>query len=208
MSNKLHLISQKALGLFLIVGLGIGLITPIAQAEAPTDTSYVAPVSTQIVDGLTAQQRADRIDAFYTQRDAQLAGYGRVMVDDADQYNIDWKIVAAIAYNESSGGNHACVHKDGTPTYNAFGYNGCKSSFKNYDQAIDTVTQDLAGNIPTTSNYFKGKTIAEKINAYNPPSANPDYLKNVKWTMNKIASIDPATVFASANTDATQLAVK
>ena len=210
MSKPFNLISQKALGLVLIVGLGIGLITPMAHAEAPTDTSYTAPASTLVVDGLTAQQRADKIDAFYTDRDAQLAGYGRVMVDDADKYGANWKIVAAFAYMESTGGNHPCPAHNGVPSYNAFGYGGCTISFKSYDQAIDTVTRDIAGQIPSTANYFKGKSISQTIDAYNPPAANPNYNKNVLWTMNKIASIDPTTVFASnaSSTTANQLAVK
>ena len=109
MSNKFHLISQQALGFILIVGLGIGLVTPIAQAEAPTDSSYTAPNSTLVVDGLTAQQRANQIDAFYTQRGVPLAGYGMVMVNDADKYGIDWRIVASIGYLESTGDRKSVV---------------------------------------------------------------------------------------------------
>jgi hypothetical protein len=209
MSNKFHLISQKALGFILIVGLSIGLVTPLAQAEAPTDTSYTAPVSTKIVDGLTAQQRAEQIDAFYTERGVKLAGYGNVMVNDADYYNIDWRIVAALAYNESTGGNDPCPAKDGVQSFNPLGYGGCTISFKNYDQAIDTVSRDIAGQIPATAKFFAGKTITQVINAYNPPSANEHYLANVTWTMNKIATINPSTVFATANASTNnQLAIK
>ena len=211
MSNKFHLISQKALGFILIVGLGIGLVTPIAQAEAPTDSSYTAPNSTLVVDGMTAQQRADQIDAFYTQRNVPLAGYGTVMVNDADKYGIDWKIVPAIAYMESTGGQHACPGKHGQPSYNAFGYGGCTISFKSYNEAIDTVSRDIAGLIPSTASYFAGKSVGQIIDAYNPPAVAPTYHKNVLWTMNKIATIDPSTVFATASAaanTATQLAIK
>lgn len=197
-----------ALGYTLIVGLCIGLITPIAQAEAPTDTLYPAAKTSQVVDGLTEQQRADQIDAFFTVRgNLPLAGYGLTFVQAADKYGVDWRLVPAIAYNESTAGLHECPGKHGTPSYNAFGYTGCNTAFSSYDVAIDTVTRDVAGQIPSTSKYFSGKSINQIIDAYNPPSANEDYLKDVKWTMNKIATTD-TSVLVATNSASSQLAIK
>ena len=180
----------------------------MVHAEAPTDSLYNTSNSdTTIVDGMTAVQRAAKIDEFFTERgNLPMVGYGLRMVTDADQYGIDWKIVPAIAYNESTAGLHACRGKDGSQTYNAFGYGGCTIKFKSYNQAIDTVSADIAGQIPSTSKYFANKSLGEIIDNYNPPAANPAYHKLVLWTMNKIAMIDVPSTVATAS-DANQLAI-
>ena len=191
------------LGYVLIVGLGIGLITPIAQAEAPTDTLYSASATSTVVDGLTQIQRAEKIEAFYQQEgNLPLAQYSLDMVQAADADGIDWKLVPAIALNESTGGLNACK----TASYNAFGYDGCHVSFKSYPDAIARVSADLAGKIPATSSDYAGKTLAQKIDEYNPPSANEDYERNVLWTMNKIADADTTSIVATT-TSTNQLAV-
>ena len=189
------------LGYILIVGLCVGLITPVAQAEAPVDTSYNASTPAPVlVDGLTQTERAAKIDAFLSARKAPLAGYGMAMVQDADKYGIDWRLVPAIAINESSGGLEECPPKNGVKTYNSFGYGGCRKVFKDYDDAIDTVSRDLAGEIPSTAKYYDNKTLSEIIDVYNPVEYNANYKHLVLWTMKKIASTD-------VSTQSTQLAV-
>ncbi len=209
MSKHFNVFRQIVLGYILIVGLCVGLITPVAQAEAPIDNSYSSATGAPVlVDGLTVDQRADKIDAFFASRgDLPLIGYGHTMVEDADKYGIDWKLVAGLSYNESTAGLHECPAKHGVKTYNAFGYDGCDMAFKSYADAIDTVSRDLAGQIPATAKAYANKSIAQIINTYNPPSANPDYKSNVLWTMNKIASTDITSWVASAPS-ASQLAIK
>ena len=192
------------LGYVLIVGLSIGLITPIAQAEAPSDTLYSASNTSLVVDGLTQLQRAAKIQAFFQDRgDLPLAQYSLDMVQAADTYGINWKIVPAISYMESTGGLHACQNA----SFNAFGYVGCKHSFKSYPDAIDTVSRDLAGDIPSTAKFFKNKSLGQVIDAYNPPDANPAYHQTVVWTMNKIAQMDTTSIVATTTSN-DQLAVK
>lgn len=209
MPKSFNVFRQMALGYVLIVGLSIGLITPIVQAEAPTDNLYSTNNTDVVVDGLTQTERAAKIDAFLTSREnAPLAGYGRVFVEDADKYHIDWKLAAAISYIESSGAAHECPPKNGSKTYNAFGYHGCKGSFKSYEQAIDVVSRDLAGEIPTTAQYYAGKTLDQKIDAYNPAEYNAHYKSLVLWTMNKIATTDTGMIASNATTNTKELAVK
>lgn len=199
MPKNFNVFRQMALGYILIVGLSIGLITPTAQAEAPVDPLYkvlnfksAGPV---LVDGMTQAERAAKIDAFYTVRgNLPLAGYGLVMVQAADKYEVDWKLVAAIAYNESTAGLHECPPKNGVKTYNSFGHGGCTRTFKSYEEAIDTVTRNVAGLIPSTASYYKDKTLEQKIESYNPSHINPRYQYLVKYVMNKIETIDADTV--------------
>lgn len=198
-----------ALGYILIVGLSIGLITPIVQAEAPTGSSYIASKNTLVlVDGLTQAERGAKIDAFFTERgNLPLAGYGLTFVVLADKYNVDWKFVPALAYNESTAGLHECPPKNGVKTYNAFGYRGCNTVFKSYEHAIDTVTRNVAGEIESTAKYYKDKTLEQKIEAYNPKRINPRYEGLVKYVMNKIATADTSKIATIANTGHKELAM-
>lgn len=198
MSKNFNVFRRMVLGYILIIGLAIGLITPIVQAEAPTGSLYSSSISDQLVDGLTQAQRAAKIDAFYISRDnSPLAGYGLAMVQAADTYGIDWKLLPAISIIESSGGKQACKYADGSLKYNAFGWGGCKIAFESYEQAIDTITKNLAGHNPKTAHHYKGKTISQIIDKYNPPSVRHDYNKLVMWAMNKIDSTEiPTSVVA------------
>lgn len=178
------------LGYILIVGLTVGLITPIAQAEAPIDTLYKASAAPEtLVDGLTQAQRAAKIDSFFTARDnSPLAGYGLAMVQAADHYDIDWRLLPAIATIESNGGKMMCSSKSGAN--NPFGFGSCKIRFKDLNEAIDTVARNLGGHNPNTQEHYKDKELAEILDAYNPPSVRKDYKKIVTWAMNKIASTE------------------
>lgn len=210
MSKNFNYYRQMALGYILIVGLGLGLITPMVHAEAPTDTLYAASTKSALVDGMTQEERAAKIDAFYTVRgNLPLAGHGMTFVRAADKYGVDWRLAAAFAYNESTAGAQECRPKNGVKTYNAFGYEGCKHVFASYDDAIDTVTRNIAGEIASTSKYYDGKTIEQIIDAYNPPSANPKYRSLVLWTMKKIASTDTKVlVAADSKSSSNELALK
>lgn len=145
---------------------------PTARAEAPSDF---------IVDGMTQVERAQLIDDFFASKgDLPLSGYGIVFVKAADEFSVDWRLVASIGFNESTGGKFACG-------YNAFGWKGCdRKTFSSYEEAITTITRHLGGHDEKTDQYYKGKTVEQIVNMYNPPSANPKYLRHVLSTMDKI----------------------
>lgn len=178
------------LGYILIVGLTVGLITPIAQAEAPVDNLYNSSILEEVlVNGLTQAERASKIDVYFTNRDnSPLAGYGLAMVQAADQYDIDWRLLPAIATIESNGGKMLCKNPKGAN--NPFGFGSCKISFKDFKQAIDTVGKNLGGHNPKTALHYKDKELNDIIDAYNPPSVRHDYKKLVTWAMDKIESTE------------------
>lgn len=193
MPKHFNVFRQVVLGYILIVGLCVGLITPIAQAEAPLDTLYTESVNDTIVDGLNQIERAQKIDTFFAKRDnSPLAGYGLTMVKAADHYGIDWRLLPAIATIESNGGHMMC--KSATGKNNPFGWGSCKIRFESIEEGIDVVAKSLGGHNPKTARYYKGKDIGEIIDTYNPPSIRHDYKKLVTWAMNKIASTEVDTV--------------
>lgn len=187
MPKNFNAFRHVALGYILIVGLAIGLITPIVQAEAPHDTLYT--IENSIVDGLTQAERAAKINQFFLSRDnSPLAGYGLAMVQAADEHGIPWQLLPAIATIESNGGQMLCKNPKGA--WNPFGYGSCKIAFTDFNHAIDVVAKNLGGHNPKTAPYYKDKTLAQIIDAYNPPSVRHDYRELITWAMNKIESTE------------------
>ncbi len=207
MPKHFNVFRQMVLGYILIVGLCVGLITPIAQAEAPIDSLYSSSTPTEkLVDGLTVDERAAKIDAFFTSREnSPLAGYGHAMVEAADTYGIDWKLLPALATIESDGGRMLCSNPKGA--YNPFGFGSCKVGFKSFNEAIDTLAMNLGGYNPNTQKHYKDKKLSEVLDAYNPPSVRKDYKQLVTWAMKKIASTDTSAIVATTTTDK-ELAMK
>jgi hypothetical protein len=158
-----------------------------ASAEGSITPTEVLP-EIKLVDGLTVEQRAAKIDAFYAKKgNLPLTGQGIMFVKYADKYDIDWRLVASKAYHESTAGKFAC-RKD---KYNVFGWGSCRGEkFDSYEDAIETVSRNLGGHNPNTSYFYKGKSVDEIIDAYNPPSVRANYKKLIKGTMNAIAKTE------------------
>ncbi len=163
------------------------------EAFVPTSTGSKISQKEILVDGLTAAERAAKIDAFYIAKgDLPLAGHGATFIATADEYGIDWRLVAAIGFIESTGGKHACKRVN----YSAFGWGSCKINFSSYEESIDVISQNLGGHNPRTAPYYKGKTLTQVLDAYNPPTIKPNYKKLITKTMEQIATIDADTVLA------------
>ena len=116
------------------------------------------------------EERAAKIDAYYKKRNMPLEGYGMKMVLEAEKNNLDWRLIPAIAIRESTGGKFACYN-------NPFGWGSCKIKFATWDDAIEAIARNLGGNNPSTEQYYKGKTTAEKLAYYN--SVIPEYTAEI-----------------------------
>lgn len=125
-----------------------------------------------------AEERAEKIDAYYTKRGMPLKGYGAKMVAEAEKNNLDWRLLPAIAIKESTGGKFACYK-------NPFGWGSCKIKFASYDDAIEAVARNLGGNNPNTARYYKDKTTEEKLYHYNT-SVVPTYTGEIMQFMELI----------------------
>lgn len=145
----------------------------------------VMPVVVNEIKETVAQQvvvddRAKNIDDYFAKNNLPLAGYGQVFVDVADKYNLDYRLLPAIAMRESTGGKNPCPNdKD-----NVFGWHSCKTTFDSYESAIDKVGAHLSGNIKSTSTYYGGKSTWKKLRTYN--SVIQPYPDQVIAIMNKI----------------------
>ena len=124
----------------------------------------------------TLELEAGAIDAYFKANHAPLEGEGMEMAQVADQYDLDWRLLPAIAMRESTAGIHECT----TANHNFFGWDSCNVSFDSDDQAIEALASNLSGNDPDTAKYYKGKDTEQILREYN------DYIKEYPQQVMKI----------------------
>jgi hypothetical protein len=125
------------------------------------------------------EEKAAKIDAYYAQYDLPLAGHGMHMVLVAEEHDLDWRLLPAIAMRESTGCKFIIKSNN-----NCFGWGSGKIKFKDFDEAIDTVGSHLGGENPRTSRYYDGKDTLGILKSYN--SVIPTYSKEILSIMSKI----------------------
>lgn len=183
-STKLHSITRS----FIIVPLVATAVSfnaftaSVNEAIAPMISNKVEVSAEEAKLQVEREEKAAKIDTYFSERNMPLAGNGMKMVLEAEKNNIDWRLIPAIAVRESTGGRHACK----SVTYSPFGFGSCKINFKSWDHAIEIVATNLGGNNPRTAKAYGGKTTRGKLEAYNPPSVVPTYADEVFAIMNKI----------------------
>lgn len=160
------------------------------QVEAPANGMSFGNVD--VIEALQPKKltddiRAEKIRLYYARYDLPLQDYAEHFVEAADTYGIDWRLVAAIGFIESTGGKHACK----TARFSAFGWGSCKINFDSYEHSIDVISMNLGGHNPKTAKHYEGKTTRQILEAYNPPSVVPDYADKV---MRQMAIIDAQIV--------------
>ena len=134
------------------------IITPLITVK-PLDTVGFEK------EKLKVDERAVKIDKYFSTRGMPLYGYGEKFVERGDFYRVEPFLLAAISVQESSGGLHACG-------YNVFGWASClgeAGQFNSYDEAIDVVAKNISGNNEDTRTYYEGKDIRGILSTYNPP---------------------------------------
>lgn len=144
----------------------------------------------------TFKLEADAIDTYFKAHDMPLAGMGMKMVKEADANDLDWRLIAAIAVRESTGGKNTCDRVK----FNPFGWGSCKIGFKSYDEAIEVVARNLGGNNPKTAQHYDNKTVVEILHAYNPPTVVRRYAEQVTAIMNAIGPEDITAPVTSNST--------
>ncbi len=142
--------------------------------------AVIAEINTA-TSGVTKEDvRVTNINNYFATNGLPLAGYGKTFVEVADKYDLDYRLLPAIAMRESTGGKQACWNdKD-----NVFGWASCKVKFDTQEQAIDKVGAHLSGNIKSTSSYYGNKSVWKKLRTYN--SVIAPYPDQVIGIMNKI----------------------
>jgi hypothetical protein len=105
----------------------------LIQTAAAADFSFPA-------DAPTAAQ----LDSYFAAKGSNLAGHGNKLIEAGRKYDIDPRLVAAVAGAETSLGNNVCTPFN---AWNWFYKQTCPpSKFSSYDEAIENVTKYLRHN--------------------------------------------------------------
>ncbi len=162
----------------------------VLSAQQNMGANDLTATKTAVDPKLVAQvAKAKAIDAYFEAHDMPLKGTGLKMVQEAEKNELDWRLVAAIAVRESTGGKHDCTSVANNP----FGWGSCKIGFKSVDEAIETVARNLGGNNPNTAQHYDNKSTIQILRAYNPPSVIPQYAQQVIAIMTAIGTPDVGT---------------
>lgn len=118
-----------------VAGL-IGKDPRVAYAALP------AASGTLKVNVVSQDARVTMVRDFFEKYKSDLLPYAQNVVEDADKYGLDYRLIPAIAMQESN-----LCKKAPKDSYNCWGFGiyGKKvTKFENYSQAIDIVTKTLA----------------------------------------------------------------
>lgn len=120
------------------------------------------------------------LQKYLSLQNAPLAQYAQKLVDTSDKYSLDWRLLTAIAMQESNGGK--VIPQD---SYNAWGwaiYGSTTKRFENWEHAIEIVASGLK------ANYIdRGLVTPDQIMAkYTPPSLEKggSWAKGINYFLN------------------------
>lgn len=136
--------------------------------------------SALIIKGETKDARVEVISNFLNKYKSALAPYANYIVSTADKYQLDYRLIPAIAMQESTLCKKAPKNSNNCW---GFGIYGKKlTRFDNYEEAIDTVTKTLAKEYKE-----KGLQSPEEIMSKYTPSNNGVWAENVASLMNGLS---------------------
>lgn len=111
------------------------------KAEASEKSAGRSAVLASNIPQATDDYRVRTLRTYLEKYDSPLAPYAGRFVADADKYNLDWRLVAAISGLESGFGKAIPYG-----SYNGWGwgiYGDNTLAFKSWDDGIDTVSEGL-----------------------------------------------------------------
>ena len=175
--------------------------SPTAAAILPETnrplSSLVADNKQQALAEKEMAIKAKKVDAYFEQYKLPLAGHGETLVRVAEENDLPWQSLAAVAMIESTGCKFTIPKKN-----NCFGWGSGKIAFKTIDDSIETVGKALGGNHENTSHYYDGKDFKTRLMVYNGitpngTSVNPQYVRKVFLVMDRIEKMEVETVLAA-----------
>ena len=126
-----------------------------------------------------SEARVDVLKEFFTRYDSPLTDYAEEIVKAADKYELDYRLLPAIAMQESL----LCLKAPkGTNNCWGFGiYGNKKTSFDDLSSAIQTVSKTLAEKY-----HAQGLHNPEEIMSKYTPSNTGDWAENVSYVMDRL----------------------
>lgn len=168
MLKKIALVSAWILvAPVLILSAGFYLTLEKANVKLPPVSqsfqTEVVPLADNNIEGTVVAGQMTDARPFLVEKlldGTPLEPHSAYMVEVADKYEIDWRLIPAIAMKESGGGTAVSE-----TSHNAWGFENGRTQFSSWETAIDTVGRTLQKRYVA-----KGLTTPEEIMAvYAPP---------------------------------------
>lgn len=155
----------------------ITLFIPTAWAADSYVAENSAQLDTEVFGIVPKDSRAEKLENFLKNYRSPLVDYAAFFVEEADKYQIDWRLVPAITGVESTFGKQIPYN-----SYNAYGWANGAYRFKSWEDSIAHVTKTLR------EKYFdRGLDTPYKIGpVYAPPSKT--WAGKVVYFMEKISA--------------------
>ncbi|MFH1187144.1 MAG: glucosaminidase domain-containing protein [Candidatus Levyibacteriota bacterium] len=148
----------------------------VKEASAKIALSYDLPVE---------DMRVKILKSYLEDNNSPLAGDAQAFVENADKYDLDWRLVAAIAGNESGFGLHIP-----TASYNAWGWGVYGTNvhyFTSWEDGIETVSKNLR------------ERYMDKWGAQNVYEIGSFYASSPRWAGNVTLYMNRIENYALAN---------
>ncbi|HUD44450.1 MAG TPA: hypothetical protein VMR41_02830 [Patescibacteria group bacterium] len=147
-------------------------------------TVYAALPNNQVIKLIqtniqTSDARVEIIRQFLARHSSPLEPYSNLIVNTADTYGLDYRLITAIAGQESD-----WCRTTPKNSYNCWGfgiYGGKVTRFQNYSEAIETVTKTLAVKYKS-----QGLTTPEQIMSVYNPSSKGSWANGVNTFMDEL----------------------
>jgi len=154
----------------------------VAMGENPKVAFAALPVAsgTLKINIISQDARLVAVKDFFKKYHSELLPFADDVINSADKYDLDFRLIPAIAMQESGGCKNA--PKD---SYNCWGfgiYAKKVTRFNNYPDAIDTVTKTLAKQYKAN-----GLETPEQIMTRYTPGSNGSWARGVNQFMNQLA---------------------
>ncbi len=144
--------------------------------------SYTAIPTNQTISQEEITQTDARVELlrqFFARYHSPLEPFATTIVTAADQYGVDFRLLPAIAMQEST-----LCKKAPADSYNCWGwgiYGKKVTRFENYTQAIDVISKTIAKQY-----HGKGLNSPEEIMSKYTPSSNGSWAEGVNIIMNRL----------------------
>ncbi|MEK7573452.1 MAG: glucosaminidase domain-containing protein [Patescibacteria group bacterium] len=156
------------------------------QAYAFENSSRSSAVLAQADLKNINDERVNKLKAYLEANNSPMTAEARVFVEAADQYDLDWRLVAAISGLESGFGNHIPAN-----SYNAWGwgvYGDNVIRFSSWEDGIRTISQGLR------ERYMNERGARNVYQIGSTYAASPTWAQRVLMYMDRIdsyATLDP-----------------
>ena len=155
----------------------------VAMGKNPRVAFAALPAAsgTLKINIVSQDARLVAVRAFFKKYHSDLLPYADDVISSADKYGLDYRLIPAISMQESGGCKNAPKG-----SYNCWGfgiYAKQVKTFKNYYEAIDTVTKTLAMQYKAN-----GLETPEQIMTRYTPGSNGSWARGVNQFMNQLAA--------------------